>query len=223
VRGFTASRFSYTSVDGRCPECKGLGTQKIEMKFLPDVFVTCPACEGQRFNRQTLSITFRGKTVSDVLRMRIDEAAEFFASAPKVRERLETLAGVGLGYVELGQSALTLSGGESQRVRLATELSVPGKLGAAATLYVLDEPTTGLHPRDIERLVTLLQRLIDDGHTVLVIEHEPMLIAQADWVVELGPDGGKAGGRIVAACPPDELSKDEASHTGRAIAAYVPR
>jgi excinuclease ABC subunit A len=221
VRGFKASRFSYTSAAGRCPECKGLGTQKIEMKFLPDVFVTCPACDGQRFNRQTLSITFRGKSVADVLAMRIDEAAELFASAPKVRERLETLAGVGLGYVELGQSALTLSGGESQRVRLATELSVPGKLGTATTLYVLDEPTTGLHPRDIERLIDLLQRLVDDGHTVLVIEHEPMLIAQADWVIDLGPEGGKAGGAIVAACSPAELATLAASHTGRAIKPYL--
>ncbi len=221
VRGFKASRFSYSSTEGRCPECKGLGTQKIEMKFLPDVFVTCAACDGRRFNRQTLSIAFRGKTVADILAMRIDEAAELFASAPKVHERLETLTAVGLGYVALGQSALTLSGGESQRVRLATELSAPGKLGAAATLYVLDEPTTGLHPRDIERLIDLLQRLVDDGHTVLVIEHEPMLIAQADWVIDLGPEGGNAGGQIVAACPPDELTKIAASHTGRAIAQFV--
>jgi excinuclease ABC subunit A len=187
------------------------------------VFVTCPACDGKRFNRQTLSITFRDKTVADVLSMRIDEAAELFAAAPKVRERLETLAGVGLGYVQLGQSALTLSGGESQRVRLATELSVPGRLGAATTLYVLDEPTTGLHPRDIERLIDLLQRLVDDGHTVLVIEHEPMLIAQADWVIDLGPEGGAAGGEIIAACSPAQLANVAASHTGKAIAPWSER
>ncbi|HEX6985487.1 MAG TPA: hypothetical protein VF170_08925, partial [Planctomycetaceae bacterium] len=156
VRGFKAARFSFTSPEGRCPECKGQGTTKVEMKFLPDVYVTCPVCEGKRFNRQTLSVTFQGKSVADVLGMRIDEAAAFFAAVPKVRDRLELLAGVGLGYLELGQSALTLSGGEAQRVRLATELSVPGRLGAAPTLFVLDEPTTGLHPRDIERLVELL-------------------------------------------------------------------
>ncbi|MDQ3332965.1 MAG: ABC-ATPase UvrA [Planctomycetota bacterium] len=220
LRGFKASRFSYASSDGRCPDCKGQGTQKIEMKFLPDVFVTCPTCEGRRFNRQTLSITFHGKTAADVLAMRIDEAVAFFDAVPKVRERLATLAGVGLGYVELGQSALTLSGGEAQRVRLATELGLPGKIGAAPTLFVLDEPTTGLHPRDIERLVDLLQRLVDDGHTVLVIEHEPAVIASADWVIDLGPEGGAGGGRLVAACSPAELMKISASHTGRAIAAY---
>jgi excinuclease ABC subunit A len=187
------------------------------MKFLPDVFVTCPACDGRRFNRQTLSVMFRGKSVADVLAMRIDEAAAFFDAVPKVRERLATLVEVGLGYVELGQSALTLSGGESQRVRLATELGLPGKIGAAETLFVLDEPTTGLHPRDIERLVDLLQRLVDDGHTVLVIEHEPALIAASDWVIDLGPEGGAAGGRIVAACPPEDLAQHAASHTGRAL------
>jgi excinuclease ABC subunit A len=159
-------------------------------------------------------------SVADVLAMRIDEAAAFFAAVPKVRDRLELLAGVGLGYLQLGQSALTLSGGEAQRVRLATELGVPGKLGMEPTLFVLDEPTTGLHPRDIERLIDLLQRLVDDGHTVLVIEHEPAVIAAADWVIDLGPEGGASGGRVVAACPPEELHRHAESHTGRAVAGY---
>jgi len=221
VRGYKANRFSFTSPEGRCAECKGHGTTKVEMKFLPDVFVVCPVCGGRRFNRQTLAVTFHGRSVADVLAMRIDEAAEFFAAVPKVRDRLALLADVGLGYLQLGQSALTLSGGEAQRVRLATELTAPGKLGVEPTLFVLDEPTTGLHPRDIERLVELLQRLVDDGHTVLVIEHEPAVIASTDWVIDLGPEGGAGGGRIVAACPPAELAGNPESHTGRALAEYL--
>ncbi len=219
VRGYAAKRFSYSSPDGRCPECKGLGALTVEMKFLPDVETPCPACGGRRFNRPTLAVTFRGKTAADVLALRIDEAAELFEAVPKIRDRLRVLAEVGLGYVALGQSAATLSGGEAQRVRLATELSLPGKIGAAATLFVLDEPTTGLHPRDIERLLDLLNRLVDEGHTVLVIEHEPAVMAAADWVIDLGPEGGAAGGRIVAACPPRELAAVPESHTGRALAA----
>lgn len=221
ARGFKANRFSFLSPAGRCSECKGQGSKKIEMKFLPDVFITCPVCEGRRFNEQTLSVTFNGKHVADVLTMRIDEAASFFAAIPKIRDRLELLASVGLGYLQLGQSALTLSGGEAQRVRLATELSLPGKLGVEPALFVLDEPTTGLHPRDIEHLLALLQRLVDDGHTVLVIEHEPALIASADWVIDLGPEGGSAGGRILASCPPSELPAYPESHTGRAIADLI--
>ncbi|MGC1275092.1 MAG: excinuclease ABC subunit A, partial [Planctomycetaceae bacterium] len=220
VRGFKASRFSFTSPEGRCPACKGQGTTRIEMKFLPDVFAICPVCEGRRFNRQTLGVRFHGKSVADVLSMPIDEAASLFVDVPRIRERLELLGSVGLGYLELGQSALTLSGGEAQRVRLATELSLPGKLSTEPSLFVLDEPTTGLHPRDVERLVDLLQRLVDDDHTVIVIEHEPALIAAADWVVDLGPGGGTAGGSLVAACSPADLTQHPESLTGWALAKY---
>lgn len=221
LRGFNAGRFSFTSSEGRCPECKGQGTTRIEMAFLPDVFAVCPACEGKRFNRQTLGIRFHGRSVADVLAMSIDEATIFFSEVARVRERLELLRSVGLGYLQLGQSALTLSGGEAQRIRLASELSLPGRLATERTLFVLDEPTTGLHPRDVERLKTLLQRLVDDGHTVLVIEHELDLVAAADWVIDLGPEGGAAGGRLVAACSPIELAQHPESHTGRALSKHL--
>ena len=221
LRGFKANRFSFASPAGRCPECKGHGTRKIEMKFLPDVRITCPACQGGRFNRPTLAVTFGGNSVADVLALRIDAAAELFAAIPKLYDRLTVLASVGLGYLQLGQSALTLSGGEAQRVRLATELGAPGRLGSRATLFVLDEPTTGLHPVDVERLSGLLHRLVDDGHTVLVIEHELAVIAAADWVIDLGPDGGADGGRIVFAGTPAELARQDRSHTGQALAHWT--
>ena len=202
VRGFKARRFSFNSRDGRCPECKGRGTQRVEMHFLPDVEIECPLCRGARFNRQTLHVRFRGKTVADVLAMPISEAAEFFQNFEKLRQMLSTFAEVGLGYLQLGQSAVTLSGGEAQRVKLATELC-RGEL--ERTLFVLDEPTLGLHPADVERLLLLLRRLVGEGQTVLVVEHQEDLMAAADWIIDLGPEGGSQGGEILDEGPPQPL------------------
>ena len=222
VRGFTARRFSFLSAEGRCEECKGQGIYRVEMSFLPDVQVICPVCRGMRFNRQTLAVTFAGHTAADILALRIDDAARLFSDVPRIASRLQLMVDVGLGYLQLGQSSLTLSGGEAQRVKLATELSLPGQIGAGKTLYVLDEPTTGLHPRDIEKLVDLLSRLVADGHSVVAIEHEPAFIAAADWVIDLGPEGGAGGGQIVAACSPRELSQRPESATGEALRSWWP-
>ncbi len=212
MRGYRPGRFSFNVKGGRCETCKGDGTIKIEMHFLPDVYVPCEVCKGRRYNRETLDVRFKGKSIADVLEMSVEDALTFFAKIPKLRRRLQTLHDVGLDYVRLGQPATTLSGGEAQRVKLATELQ---KVATGRTLYVLDEPTTGLHLADVEKLLQVLQRLVDSGNTVLVIEHNLDVIKQADWVVDLGPEGGDAGGEIVAAGTPEEVAEVEDSHTGR--------
>ncbi len=195
VRGYKPGRFSFNVRGGRCETCKGDGQIKIEMHFLPDVYVPCETCHGRRYNRETLEVRFKGKSIADVLEMSVEEALEFFAKIPKIRRRLQTLHDVGLDYIRLGQPATTLSGGEAQRVKLAAELS---KVATGRTLYILDEPTTGLHFADIEKLLEVLQRLVDAGNTVLVIEHNLDVIKQADWIVDLGPEGGEAGGEVIA-------------------------
>jgi len=215
VRGYTPGRFSFNVKGGRCEACSGDGTIKIEMNFLPDVYVPCEVCHGARYNRETLEVHFKGRTVAEVLDMPIEEAAEFFSAVPAVARHLRTLVDVGLGYVRLGQPAPTLSGGEAQRVKLASELQ---KRSTGRTVYVLDEPTTGLHFEDIRRLLGVLQSLVDKGNTVIVIEHNLDVIKNADWVIDLGPEGGTGGGRVVATGTPEDLARVPASHTGRFLA-----
>jgi excinuclease ABC subunit A len=212
VRGYKPGRFSFNVRGGRCETCKGDGTIKIEMHFLPDVYVPCETCGGKRYNRETLEVRFKGKSIADVLEMSVEEALRFFAKIPKLRRRLQTLHDVGLDYVKLGQPATTLSGGEAQRVKLAKEL---GKIATGRTLYILDEPTTGLHFADIEKLLEVLQRLADAGNTVLVIEHNLDVIKQADWIVDLGPEGGEAGGEVIATGTPEQVAEVEESATGQ--------
>ncbi|RLT09539.1 MAG: ATP-binding cassette domain-containing protein [Planctomycetota bacterium] len=215
LRGFRASRFRFNSPSGRCEACRGRGVQRVRLQLLPDVFVTCPTCRGDRFNSATLQVRFHGRTAADVLRLRIDEASELFANVPRVAAVLKTFREVGLGYLRLGQSATTLSGGEAQRVKLATELS---RESTAATLFVLDEPTTGLHPADVERLLILLRRLVGAGHSVVVIEHHLEVIAQSDWLIDLGPEGGSRGGQIVAEGRPADVVARGVGHTAQALA-----
>ncbi|UFU08128.1 excinuclease ABC subunit UvrA [Ruania halotolerans] len=215
VRGYTPGRFSFNVKGGRCEACSGDGTLKIEMNFLPDVYVPCEVCQGARYNRETLEVHYKGKTVAEVLDMPISEAAEFFAAVPAIARHLHTLVDVGLGYVRLGQPAPTLSGGEAQRVKLASELQ---KRSTGRTVYVLDEPTTGLHFEDIRRLMGVLQGLVEKGNTVLVIEHNLDVIKSADWVIDMGPEGGKGGGAVVAQGHPEDVAKVSASHTGRFLA-----
>ena len=212
VRGYKPGRFSFNVRGGRCEACKGDGQIKIEMHFLPDVYVPCETCHGKRYNRETLEVRFKGKSIADVLEMSVEEALEFFARIPKIRRRLQTLHDVGLDYIRLGQPATTLSGGEAQRVKLASELS---KVATGRTLYILDEPTTGLHFADIEKLLEVLQRLVDSGNTVLVIEHNLDVIKQADWVVDLGPEGGEEGGELIAAGTPEQVAEVDGSYTGQ--------
>ncbi len=212
IRGFGPGRFSFNVKGGRCEECQGQGTRRIEMHFLPDVFVECDACKGSRYNRETLDTTYRGKNIADVLDMRVDDAALFFKNFSKIKGLLRALIDVGLGYVELGQSSVTLSGGEAQRVKLAAEL---GKPTSGHTLYVLDEPTTGLHFADIHRLLNVLNRLVAFKHTVIVIEHNLDVIKMADWIIDMGPDGGDDGGYIVAQGTPEQIARKRGSHTGR--------
>ena len=212
IRGYKPGRFSFNVRGGRCEACKGDGTIKIEMHFLPDVYVPCETCHGHRYNRETLEVRFKGKSISDVLEMSVEEALEFFAKIPKIRRRLQTLHDVGLDYIKLGQPATTLSGGEAQRVKLAAELS---KVATGKTLYILDEPTTGLHFADIEKLLEVLQRLVDSGNTVLVIEHNLDVIKQADWIVDLGPEGGDEGGEVIATGTPEDVAEVEESATGQ--------
>jgi excinuclease ABC subunit A len=219
VRGYKPGRFSFNVRGGRCETCKGDGTIKIEMHFLPDVYVPCETCKGRRYNRETLEVRFKGKSIADVLEMSVEEALAFFAKIPKIRRRLQTLHDVGLDYVKLGQPATTLSGGEAQRIKLAKELS---KIATGRTLYMLDEPTTGLHFADIEKLLHVLQRLADAGNTVLVIEHNLDVIKQADWIVDLGPEGGEAGGEIVAVGTPEDVAAVESSYTGRYLRELLP-
>ena len=219
VRGYKPGRFSFNVRGGRCETCKGDGTIKIEMHFLPDVYVPCETCGGRRYNRETLEVRFKGKSIADVLDMSVEEALQFFAKIPKLRRRLQTLHDVGLDYIKLGQPATTLSGGEAQRVKLATELS---KIATGRTLYILDEPTTGLHFADIEKLLEVLQRLVDNGNTVLVIEHNLDVIKQADWIVDLGPEGGEAGGEVIATGTPEDVAADETSFTGQYLRDVLP-
>ena len=215
VRGYQPGRFSFNVSGGRCEACSGDGTIKIEMHFLPDVYVPCEVCKGQRYNRDTLEIQFKGKSIADVLDMPISEAVDFFANQPSIARHMQTLVDVGLGYVRLGQSAPTLSGGEAQRVKLAAELA---KRSTGHTIYLLDEPTTGLHFEDVRRLLTVLSRLVDQGNTVLVIEHNLDVIKTADWLIDLGPEGGSGGGQVIAEGAPEVVAKVKASHTGRYLA-----
>ncbi|MCL2636297.1 MAG: excinuclease ABC subunit UvrA, partial [Betaproteobacteria bacterium] len=212
ARGYGPGRFSFNVKGGRCEACQGDGMIKVEMHFLPDIYVPCDVCHGQRYNRETLGIAYKGKTIHDVLGMTVEEARQFFDPVPVVARKLQTLVDVGLGYITLGQSATTLSGGEAQRVKLALELS---KRDTGRTLYILDEPTTGLHFQDIEMLLAVLQRLAAHGNTIVVIEHNLDVIKTADWIVDLGPEGGAGGGRILAAGPPEDIARCRASHTGR--------
>jgi len=220
VRGYRPGRFSFNVKGGRCETCKGDGQIKIEMHFLPDVYVPCETCKGRRYNRETLEVRFKGKTIADVLELSVEEALRFFAKIPKIRRRLQTLHDVGLDYMTLGQPATTLSGGEAQRVKLAAELC---KVATGRTLYILDEPTTGLHFADIEKLLEVLQRLVDAGNTVLVIEHNLDVIKQADWIVDLGPEGGDAGGEVVATGTPEQVAAVADSYTGRFLAPLLER
>ena len=213
-RGFRARRFSFNVQEGRCAHCRGRGSVVVEMQFLPEMEITCPDCQGGRFNAQTLRVRYRGLSVADVLEMSAAEALVFFENFPKVSSLLQTLVDVGLGYLVLGQSTATLSGGEAQRVRLATELGRPRR---GATLYVLDEPTTGLHAHDVDQLLKVLDRLVESGHSVIIIEHHPELIARADWVIDLGPGGGQAGGRLVACGTPQQVATDSDGPTGRIL------
>lgn len=219
VRGYKPGRFSFNVRGGRCETCKGDGQIKIEMHFLPDVYVPCETCKGARYNRETLEVRFKGKNISEVLDMSVEEALSFFAKIPKIRRKLQTLHDVGLDYIRLGQPATTLSGGEAQRVKLAKELS---KVATGRTLYILDEPTTGLHFADIERLLEVLQRLVDSGNTVLVIEHNLDVIKQADWLVDLGPEGGEAGGEVIATGTPEQVAAVDDSYTGRFLRELLP-
>jgi len=215
IRGYAPGRFSFNVKGGRCEACQGDGLIKIEMHFLPDVYVPCDVCRGRRYNRETLEVFYRGRTIADVLEMTVDEALEFFDAVPSIRQKLQTLSDVGLGYIHLGQSATTLSGGEAQRVKLATELS---RRDTGSTLYILDEPTTGLHFEDVRMLLDVLHRLVERGNTVVVIEHNLEVIKTADWIVDLGPEGGHGGGAVVAEGTPEQVAANPVSHTGRFLA-----
>ena len=204
IRGYQAGRFSFNVKGGRCEACHGDGIIRIEMQFLPDVYVPCEVCHGQRYNREALEIRYKGKNIADVLNMTVDEAGEFFANVPRIQHKLETLQDVGLGYIRLGQPATTLSGGEAQRIKLAKELS---RRSTGRTMYILDEPTTGLHFADIDRLLQVLNRLVDSGNTVVVIEHNLDVIKTADWIIDLGPEGGEAGGEIIARGTPEQVAE----------------
>ncbi|MCT7862794.1 MAG: excinuclease ABC subunit UvrA, partial [Lactobacillus crispatus] len=220
LRGYTKARFSFNVKGGRCEACHGDGIIKIEMNFLPDVYVPCEVCHGTRYNSETLEVTYRGKNIAQVLDMTINEATKFFENIPKIQRKLQTIVDVGLGYVKLGQSATTLSGGEAQRMKLAAELQ---KLSTGKNFYILDEPTTGLHTDDIKRLLEVLQRLVDEGNTVLIIEHNLDVIKNADWLIDLGPEGGERGGQIVATGTPEEVAKVKESYTGQYLKPVLER
>ena len=215
ARGYRPGRFSFNVKGGRCEACQGDGVIKIEMHFLPDVYVTCDVCHGSRFNRETLEVKYRGRSIADVLDMTVESGVEFFHAIPSIRHKLETLQKVGLGYIKLGQSATTLSGGEAQRVKLAKELS---RRATGDTLYILDEPTTGLHFEDVRKLLEVLHALVEQGNTVVVIEHNLEVIKTADHVVDLGPEGGNGGGRIIAAGTPEQVAATPGSYTGDYLA-----
>ena len=220
ARGYKPGRFSFNVKGGRCEACQGDGVIKIEMHFLPDIYVTCDVCKGKRYNRETLEVKFKGKSIADVLDMTVEEAAELFKAVPAVRDKLETLARVGLGYIHVGQQATTLSGGEAQRIKLSKELS---KRATGRTLYILDEPTTGLHFHDVAKLLEVLHELVDQGNTVVVIEHNLEVIKTADWIVDLGPEGGDAGGHVVAVGTPEEIAANAASYTGQYLRQVLKR
>jgi excinuclease ABC subunit A len=215
VRGYKPGRFSFNVRGGRCEACAGDGQIKIEMHFLPDVYVTCEQCKGKRYNRETLAVRFKGRSIADVLSMSVDEALEFFRNIPVIARHLQTLSDVGLGYIKLGQPAPTLSGGEAQRVKLASELA---RRATGRTFYILDEPTTGLHFDDVRKLLSVLERLVDAGNTVVVIEHNLDVVKTADWLIDLGPEGGEGGGEVVASGQPEEVARASGSHTGRFLA-----
>ena len=218
VRGYKAGRFSFNVKGGRCEHCQGDGVNKIEMHFLPDVYVTCPACHGKRYNAEALEVKYKGKDISQVLDMTIDEAVEFFGSIPSIASKLKTIQEVGLGYIKLGQPATTFSGGEAQRIKLATELA---RRSTGKTLYILDEPTTGLHTDDVKRLLTILNRLVDGGNTMIVIEHNLHVIKSADWVIDMGPEGGLKGGEVIACGTPEDLAKRGDTPTGEYLRKYL--
>jgi excinuclease ABC subunit A len=219
IRGYKPGRFSFNVKGGRCETCQGAGMKIIEMNFLPDVQVPCETCHGKRYNRETLEVRYRGKSISDVLDMSIDEAVGFFENIPSIYRKIKTLQDVGLGYITLGQSSTTLSGGEAQRVKLATELS---KKDTGNTFYILDEPTTGLHFEDVNVLLGVINRLVDRGNTVLIIEHNLDVIKTADWVIDMGPEGGKQGGQLLFAGTPEDLIKQKNSETGRFLQKEMP-
>jgi excinuclease ABC subunit A len=215
ARGYKPGRFSFNVKGGRCEACQGDGVIAIEMHFLPNVYVTCEQCKGRRYNRETLEIKYRGKSIADVLDLTVDQALPILENFPPIANKLRTLQNVGLGYIELGQSATTLSGGEAQRVKLSRELS---KRGTGRTLYILDEPTTGLHFEDVRRLLDVLNKLVDQGNTVVVIEHNLDVVKCADWIIDLGPEGGDAGGRVVAQGSPEHVAGTSGSYTGAFLA-----
>ena len=212
MRGYKPGRFSFNVKGGRCEACSGDGIIKIEMQFLSDVYVPCEVCKGKRYNRETLEVKYKGKNIDDILNMTVEEALEFFENIPRIKNKIQTLKDVGLGYIRLGQPSTQLSGGEAQRIKLAFELS---KRSTGKTLYILDEPTTGLHVDDVNRLVDILQRLVDAGNTVIVIEHNLDMIKCADYIVDLGPEGGDKGGTLVAQGTPEEIIKNDTSYTGK--------
>lgn len=220
IRGYKTGRFSFNVKGGRCEACRGDGIIKIEMHFLPDVYVPCELCKGKRYNRETLEVRYKGKNISEILHLTIDEACEFFQPIPKIYRKLETLQQVGLGYLRMGQPATTLSGGEAQRIKLAAELS---KRSTGNTIYILDEPTTGLHFEDVRRLLKVLQKLVDQGNTVLVIEHNLDVIKCADWIIDMGPEGGTGGGTVIAQGPPEEIQNVTQSHTGKYLKKLLSR
>jgi excinuclease ABC subunit A len=220
VRGYKKGRFSFNVKGGRCEACRGDGIIKIEMHFLPDVYVPCEQCKGKRYNRETLEVKYKGKSISDVLEMTVEESLDFFKNIPRIQRKLQTLYDVGLGYIKLGQPATQLSGGEAQRVKLASELY---KRSQGRTLYVLDEPTTGLHIDDIARLLKVLERLVENGDTVVVIEHNLDVIKTADYLIDLGPEGGSGGGTVVAKGTPEEVAKSKGSYTGQFLAPVLER
>jgi excinuclease ABC subunit A len=220
ARGYKPGRFSFNVRGGRCEACQGDGVIKIEMHFLPDVYVTCDVCKGKRYNRETLEIEFRGRSIAGVLDMTVEEGAAFFRAVPAVRDKLETLERVGLGYIHVGQQATTLSGGEAQRVKLSKELA---RRATGRTLYILDEPTTGLHFHDVKKLLEVLHALVDQGNTVVVIEHNLEVIKTADWIIDLGPEGGDAGGEIIATGTPEQVAANRASYTGQYLKALFAR
>lgn len=220
MRGFKSNRFSFNVKGGRCEACQGDGIVKIEMHFLADIYVPCEVCKGARYNRETLEVKYKGKNIYDVLEMTVEEGLEFFSAVPKIQRKLQTLYDVGLGYIKIGQPATTLSGGEAQRVKLSTELS---RRATGRTIYILDEPTTGLHTADVHRLIDVLHTLVDNGNTVLVIEHNLDVIKTADHIIDLGPEGGDKGGMIVATGTPEEVAQVKASYTGQYLKRILER
>ena len=219
-RGYKSGRFSFNIKGGRCEACTGDGIIKIEMHFLPDVYVPCEVCDGKRYNRETLEVKYKGKNIYEVLEMTVEEGCSFFENVPKISRKLQTLYDVGLGYIKIGQPSTTLSGGEAQRVKLATELS---RRSTGKTIYILDEPTTGLHTADVHMLINVLQKLVDAGNTVVVIEHNLDVIKTADYIIDLGPEGGDGGGTIVAKGTPEKVAKNSASYTCLLYTSPSPR